>query len=67
MLDVVVLDKILDSAPMKRKTIAKSLGVGFSTFSQKANGHRKFTAEEAIQLAELLGLSLDDLKAIWGD
>ena len=41
--------------------VAKAIGVETSTFSLKINGHRDFTLQECIRIANLVNRSLDDL------
>lgn len=67
MLNVVVLKQFLDATPMSQKDIASKLEMAESTFSLKATGKRKFTIEEALDLAELLNLQYCDFKEVWGN
>jgi DNA-binding XRE family transcriptional regulator len=67
MLNVVVLKQFLDAFPMSDEEIANKIGLKKSSFSQKKNGQRNFTIEEAIDLAELLNLNYVDFKQIWGN
>ena len=41
--------------------IAKAIGVDISTFSQKINGHRDFTLQECVRIANMVNRSLDDI------
>jgi predicted metal-dependent phosphotriesterase family hydrolase len=52
---------------MSDEEIANKIGLKKSSFSQKKNGQRNFTIEEAIDLAELLNLNYVDFKQIWGN
>lgn len=63
MLDVVVLKNFL--RPYKNYEVAEKMGMTPSRLSQKINGQRSFTVEEALQLQEVLGLSLEDMKGVW--
>jgi len=44
-----------------QRDVAKAIGVDISTFSQKINGHRDFTLQECVRIANLVNRSLDDI------
>lgn len=44
-----------------QREVAKAIGVDISTFSQKINGHRDFTLQECVRIANLVNRSLDDI------
>lgn len=46
---------------MSQEELAKQLGVPLNTISKIEHGARKVTLDEAVQLAEVLGISLADL------
>lgn len=52
----------LEEKNLSQRSFARELGLSPSTLNMKINGKRHFTLEEAVQLAELLDLSLDGLK-----
>lgn len=64
-LDIVALEDVIEKSGMKRGAIAKDLQMSASQFSQKANGSRRFTIEEALKMADLFDLSLADFKKLW--
>ena len=41
------------------------MGLKFPAFSAKVNGKRDFKVEEALKLAEILNLDLEDMRRIW--
>jgi len=44
-----------------QEKLAKSIGLSYSAFSQKLNGHRQFTLNEAKIIAKKLGKTLDEI------
>lgn len=44
-----------------QEKLAKSIGLSYSAFSQKLNGHRQFTLDEAKIIAKKLGKTLDEI------
>lgn len=62
-LDVVALDRLLEDK--KKSDIARKMLLTTTSFAQKKNGQRRFTVEEALKLAEILGLTLDDMRELW--
>lgn len=67
MLNVAVLEQFIEATPLQKCEIAKAINLSPSTFSQKVKGQRKFTIDEALNLAEVLQLNYVDFKKIWGN
>ena len=67
MLNVAVLEQFIEATPLQKCEIAKAIHLSPSTFSQKVKGQRKFTIDEALNLAEVLQLNYVDFKKIWGN
>lgn len=67
MLNVAVLEQFLEATPLQRCEVADAIHLSPSTFSQKVKGQRKFTIDEALNLAEVLQLDYVDFKKIWGN
>jgi plasmid maintenance system antidote protein VapI len=66
-LNVAVLEQFIEATPLQKCEIAKAIHLRPSTFSQKVKGQRKFTIDEALNLAEVLQLNYVDFKKIWGN
>jgi plasmid maintenance system antidote protein VapI len=66
-LNVAVLEQFIEATPLQKCEIAKAIHLSPSTFSQKVKGQRKFTIDEALNLAEVLQLNYVDFKKIWGN
>ena len=63
MLDIVALKNVL--AGKNQSEIASKLGMSQSCFSNKVNNRRLFRIEEALKLAEVLNLNVDDMRKLW--
>lgn len=46
---------------LKVEELAQYLGIHKSTYSRKERGHKSFTIQEALLLADLYGLSVHDI------
>lgn len=44
-----------------QELMAKAIGLSFSAFSMKINGHREFTLSECKLIAKELGATLDEI------
>lgn len=64
-LDVVSFKKLIKDSKKTQNEIAEQIGLTASQFSQKANGIRRFTVPEALKLAEVFDLSIEDLRQLW--
>jgi len=47
---------------LTQRKMAEKLGMAHSTYSQKENGHLKFTLEDLIKVKTVFGIAIDDLK-----
>jgi len=48
-----------------KSEIAKALKMSLSRFSQKTTGLRRFTVEESLELANVLDLTIEDMREVW--
>lgn len=55
------VSQLLFERRMTRKSLGEHFGVGQCVVSRKLRGHVSWTAEELSVMAELFGLSIDDL------
>lgn len=55
-----MLTKKIKECGMSQKVVAESLGIKQPTLSQKINNQRPFFVDEAVAMAEILGISGDD-------
>lgn len=55
------IDEMILRSGMKKKHIAKELGIDPNTLSRYINGKRKISLEMAVELAKILNCKVDDL------
>lgn len=56
MIQTKLLEQKIDASGLKRKNIAKRLGMSRYTLLKKINGETEFTASEIIKLSQILHL-----------
>ncbi|QEZ68026.1 XRE family transcriptional regulator [Paraclostridium bifermentans] len=56
-----LLKKMRLQSGLKQKDIAKKLGIAPNSYSDKENGNRKFTIQEAIRICEILECDVKEI------
>ena len=65
MIDTKALDDAIKASGIKKKSLAKALGISPNALSKKLNGSREFKVSEIVKLKGILNLSDDDVKYIF--
>lgn len=60
------LEQYIAARGLKYKFVAAQLGMTYASLRNKLNGKTAFTAEEAVQLKYLLGITEQDFRYIFG-
>ncbi len=55
-----LVSKYLADNGVKKQHLAAQIGLSLRSFNNRLNGFTKFTFNESIRLAEIIGCSLDD-------
>lgn len=62
MINTVLLEKAISDSGLKKKYIAKELGMSSRSFSKKSKGNSDFTGEQITQLCDILSISDNNQK-----
>lgn len=65
MTDVELLKKAIKESGLRRHFIANKMNVGYDRFCKASNGKIEFKASEVKALSQILGLSLEEMEAIF--
>lgn len=65
MTNVELLEKAIKDSGLRKRFIAKEMGMGYDRFYKKITGKIEFKASEVRNLADILKLSFDEMRAIF--